>query len=146
MSNEKDIKDAETYGFSIDPCTIQYAQILGGDNCSMVSCDHYDSKITLCAKKCIGFRTKIGYESMLKPTLNPSQKDNNDPVNHPSHYTKGKYEVIDVLQDWFNDDPLIWQVGKYIARYKYKGVPVQDLKKAKFYLERKIKQLEEEKV
>jgi hypothetical protein len=66
----------------------------------------------------------------------------NDPVNRPSHYTFGKFEVIDVLQDWFSDDPLIWQVGKYIARYKHKGNPKQDLQKARFYLDRKIKELE----
>jgi len=40
----------------------------------------------------------------------------NDNVNHPNHYTFGRYEVIDVLEDWFPTDPLLWQVGKYIAR------------------------------
>jgi chaperonin cofactor prefoldin len=61
-----------------------------------------------------------------------------DPVNHPSHYTFGKYEVIDVLEDWFHDDPLLWQVGKYIARAKHKGKLVEDLEKARFYLNRRI--------
>jgi hypothetical protein len=42
-------------------------------------------------------------------------------VNHPGHYTFGKYEVIDVLEDWFPTDPLLWQVGKYIARADRKG-------------------------
>jgi hypothetical protein len=37
-------------------------------------------------------------------------------VNHPKHYTFGVFEVIDVLQDWFPTNPLLWQVGKYIAR------------------------------
>lgn len=67
------------------------------------------------------------------------EKDN---VNHPSHYTFGNYEVIDVLMDWFPDDPLAWQVGKYISRYKHKGKPLEDLRKAKFYLERLIETLE----
>jgi hypothetical protein len=61
-----------------------------------------------------------------------------DPVNHPPHYTFGKYEVIDVLQDWFATNPLLWQVVKYCARADHKGNPVQDLEKAKFYLEREI--------
>lgn len=65
-----------------------------------------------------------------------------DQVNHPSHYTFGKYEVIDVLQDWFPADPLLWQVGKYIARSSRKGKMLEDLQKARFYLERKISELE----
>ena len=63
-------------------------------------------------------------------------------VNHPPHYTFGKYEVIDVLEDWFPAEPHLWQVGKYIARAARKGDELEDLKKARWYLERKIKQLE----
>lgn len=66
----------------------------------------------------------------------------NDEVNNPAHYTFGKYEVIDVLEDWFPKEPLLWQVGKYIARAEHKGKQLQDLKKARFYLQRKIDQLE----
>lgn len=65
-----------------------------------------------------------------------------DNVNHPSHYTFGKFEVIDVLMDWFPSDPLLWQVGKYIARASRKGNELEDLKKARFYLERRIALLE----
>lgn len=65
-----------------------------------------------------------------------------DPVNHPAHYTFGKFEVIDVLQDWFADDPLAWQVVKYIARYRYKGNPIEDLMKARWYLDRRIAELD----
>ena len=65
-----------------------------------------------------------------------------DMVNNPPHYLQYRYEPIDVLEDWFPNDPLIWQVGKYISRYKYKGNEYQDLLKAKWYLERKIKQYE----
>lgn len=65
----------------------------------------------------------------------PPPQDN---VNHPSHYTFGRFEVIDVLEDWFPDDPLLWQVGKYIARASKKGKELEDLQKARFYLERRI--------
>jgi hypothetical protein len=67
---------------------------------------------------------------------------NNDPVNRSGHYTFGKYEVIDVLEDWFPADPLLWQVGKYIARAGHKGNMLEDLKKAAWYLNRRIEQLE----
>ena len=72
----------------------------------------------------------------------------NDPVNHPDHYTFGKFEVIDVIEDWglnYNRSCVI----KYVARAgrKDKAKEAEDLKKARFYLEREIKKLmpEEEK-
>jgi len=69
-------------------------------------------------------------------------RETSDPVVHPSHYTFGSYEVIDVLEDWFATDPLLWQVGKYIARASHKGRELEDLKKALFYLQRRIKKVE----
>ncbi len=68
-----------------------------------------------------------------------SDKRDHDPVDHPTHYNFGKHEVIDVLEDWFASDPLLWQVGKYIARAAHKGQRVEDLRKARFYLERAIR-------
>jgi hypothetical protein len=64
-----------------------------------------------------------------------------DAVNHPKHYTFGQYEVLDVLMDWFPDDPLLWQVGKYTARAKHKGCELEDLQKARFYLDKRIQKL-----
>lgn len=65
-----------------------------------------------------------------------------DMVNHPPHYKMGRFEVIDILEDWAADDPLIWQVLKYCSRYKHKGNPLEDLKKARWYLDRKISKME----
>ncbi len=59
-------------------------------------------------------------------------------VDHPQHYNKGKFEVIDVIEDWnlgFN----LGNTVKYIARGEHKGNCLQDLKKAAWYLEREIK-------
>lgn len=62
-----------------------------------------------------------------------------DLINWPPHYTDGRqFEPIDVLEDWFATDPLLWQVAKYIARAGRKGPAVQDLKKAEYYLKRAI--------
>lgn len=61
----------------------------------------------------------------------------NSNVEHPSHYNKGKYEVIDVIEDW----QLGFALGnaiKYIARAKHKGKYKEDLKKAIFYLQREV--------
>ena len=64
-----------------------------------------------------------------------------DMVNHPSHYNKGGYEVIDVIEDW----ELGFSLGnaiKYIARCEHKGNKKQDLEKAIFYLKRELEKEE----
>lgn len=69
----------------------------------------------------------------------------NDPVNHPSHYTQGGIECIDALTSMIsgfqdpNDAALSWQVVKYVWRHPHKGKPVQDLEKARWYLDRLIR-------
>jgi hypothetical protein len=60
-----------------------------------------------------------------------------DPVNHPSHYTQGAIETIDVIEDW-NLGYHLGQVIKYISRCDHKGKRLEDLKKAQWYLEREI--------
>jgi len=62
-------------------------------------------------------------------------------VNHPSHYTQGKIEVLDFIIDQ-NFCFFSGNVVKYLCRYKYKGEPLEDLKKAKFYLD-KLLEIEE---
>lgn len=61
----------------------------------------------------------------------------NEKVNHPNHYNMGKFEVIDVIEDWdlnFN----LGNAVKYIARSDYKGNKVEDLRKAMWYIDREI--------
>lgn len=60
-----------------------------------------------------------------------------DYVNQPKHYTKGKFEVIEVIEDWDLNFRLANAV-KYIARHEHKGKPLEDLKKALWYLQREI--------
>ena len=60
-----------------------------------------------------------------------------DKVNHPSHYTSGKIEVIDFIEDWELDFTTA-NIIKYVVRSPYKNNALEDLKKAKFYLERLI--------
>ena len=59
-------------------------------------------------------------------------------INHPPHYNQGNIEVIDAIEDWALDFHA-GNIIKYIARYKHKGKPIEDLKKARFYLDRLIK-------
>lgn len=71
-------------------------------------------------------------------TNDTSQMKKEDNVNHPSHYTFSKYEVLDVLLEWFPKNPLLWQVAKYIARAEHKNNYFEDLQKARFYLDKEI--------
>ena len=63
-------------------------------------------------------------------------------VEHPSHYAEGrKYEPIDVINDWglnFN----LGNTIKYISRAGRKNNVVEDLKKAKYYLDYEIKRVD----
>lgn len=60
-----------------------------------------------------------------------------DPVNHPAHYTTGGVETIDFIEA----KKLNYNLGnvvKYITRADHKGNRIEDLRKAKWYLEREI--------
>lgn len=67
-------------------------------------------------------------------------------VHHPEHYggEDNKYEVIKVCEAWGLDkDAYLFNVVKYVARAGKKdpSKEIEDLKKAFFYLDRKIKNL-----
>jgi predicted 2-oxoglutarate/Fe(II)-dependent dioxygenase YbiX len=62
-------------------------------------------------------------------------------VNHPQHYAGGGIEVIDAIEAWQLGFHL-GNVVKYIARAEHKGTPIQDLKKARWYLDREISRRE----
>jgi uncharacterized protein DUF3310 len=58
-------------------------------------------------------------------------------VEHPAHYNAGKIEAITVIEDW--------QLGfcegnavKYICRAAHTGRELEDLQKARWYLDRRI--------
>ena len=70
-----------------------------------------------------------------------------DNVNHPKHYTSGKIEVIDFIED----KGLNYHRGnaiKYIVRagIKDKAKEVEDLQKAVWYLEREIERNTKEQI
>lgn len=69
----------------------------------------------------------------------------NDIVNHPSHYTYGKIEVIEFIED----KNLNYHKGnaiKYICRAGKKdpSKEIEDLQKAEWYIHREIQRLEKE--
>jgi hypothetical protein len=72
-------------------------------------------------------------------------ENNKEMVNHPEHYggSENVYEAIKVIENW-NLDFHLGNTVKYISRAGKKGTDkeLQDLKKALWYLERKINNLE----
>jgi hypothetical protein len=64
-------------------------------------------------------------------------KDKSDNVNHPPHYRTGGIETIDFIEA----KDLNYRLGnvvKYVTRAEKKGNPIEDLKKARWYLDREI--------
>jgi len=64
-----------------------------------------------------------------------------DPVNNPSHYQSGGMEVIEII-DEFTPDAYSYYMGnvlKYLLRHAKKNNPKQDLEKARWYLDKMIK-------
>lgn len=58
-------------------------------------------------------------------------------IDHPSHYTRGGIEAIDAIEAWslgFN----LGNVIKYVARAGHKGQTLEDLRKARWYIDREI--------
>ena len=70
-----------------------------------------------------------------------------DQVNSPSHYTKGRIEAIEIIEDVVAGAPepvagyLVGQTLKYLLRAWHKEDAVQDLQKAALYLSRAISKL-----
>lgn len=79
----------------------------------------------------------------LPPRYVPPTRAEPDLVNHPPHYKRGGIEVIDVIEAY----ELGFRLGnvvKYILRSDAKGATLQDLKKARWYLDREISAQEKE--
>ena len=81
----------------------------------------------------------LEYLNMVKTGLEGIAR--REAVNHPPHYNQGTIEVIDAIEDWgldFNAGNVV----KYVARHQHKAEPLEDLKKARWYLDRLIEGFE----
>lgn len=72
--------------------------------------------------------------------------EDSDPVNRPSHYTAGGIECIDAIKASMSTEAFLGflkgNVQKYMWRYEKKVAPVEDLKKAQWYLSKLIEEQE----
>jgi hypothetical protein len=69
-------------------------------------------------------------------------KEVKDSVNHPSHYTQGAIECIDAIKEATKgllgiEAVCTANIIKYVWRWKFKN-GVEDLRKARWYLDRLI--------
>jgi len=106
-------------------------EVLGDDN--------YQVEVLILPEKVRG-AYYVGYSSdwtgkVLKPIETKLEM-----VEHPNHYGGDTtYEVIKVAEAWgLHKNAYLFNVLKYIARAEKKGAPLQDKKKARFYLDRDI--------
>lgn len=76
-----------------------------------------------------------GDKNMKKTAKQP------DMVDHPPHYNQGKIEVADFIEDQ-GLDFFAGNVVKYVIRAPHKNNALEDLKKARWYLDRLITQRE----
>jgi uncharacterized Ntn-hydrolase superfamily protein len=72
-------------------------------------------------------------------------KDTFDMVNHPPHYNQSGVECIDAISAATGDNFKYYLQGnimKYLWRFDYKGKAVEDLNKAKWYLDKLIEHVD----
>lgn len=78
---------------------------------------------------------------LVLPKEEPDSTSTNDNVNHPSHYETGNFECIDVMIETQGKEAVmdfcVCNAFKYIYRHNNKN-GVEDIKKAKWYLDKYI--------
>ena len=88
---------------------------------------------------------------MSLDSATPSQWDsatkNNDNIDHPQHYNAGKIECIEYLKDTLGQAGFLYylegNVKKYLHRWRHKGTGLEDLQKARWYMNRLLKELQQ---
>lgn len=97
--------------------------------CNKCKYKHSSNCTTSCKEPNKSFKNEdYGYEEI--------SNDEIDMVNHPQHYQHG-IEPIDYIES-HNLNFNLGNVIKYVSRAPFKGTEAEDLKKAKWYLEREI--------
>lgn len=88
------------------------------------------------------FEERVKAAATSRPSTPPVMTNN---VDHPSHYNQGGIETIDYIESALTEAELSGfmkgNIIKYVSREVYKN-GVEDLKKAKWYLDRLIDQIE----
>ncbi len=119
----------------------------GTANCPQRVAPRDTAKIERCERSvCGGYVKPNGQDTACSFSDCPMHIIDDPPakvVDHPSHYGGDvPHEVVKCLAAWgLESDALLWNAVKYIARHKHKGDALTDLRKAEWYLLRRIVQL-----
>nr|WP_311774953.1 DUF3310 domain-containing protein [Listeria seeligeri] len=83
------------------------------------------------------------YDNAVKTVKTSVINTDSDNINNPAHYTSGGIETLDYIKAKVNDYPsyVAGNILKYVSRYEHKN-GLEDLKKAQFYLNDLIKEME----
>lgn len=120
-----------------------------GDNPDVQTMDYPDQWFTIAQRELV---TSVNDDRLLAslndlPLVN-EKYPKRDMVNHPSHYTQGGIECIDAITaatvgKTGIEAVCVANVVKYLWRYEEKN-GLEDVKKARWYLERLINEMEAE--
>ena len=84
--------------------------------------------------------TRTNYEKLMDEKA--GVKFTADSVNSPPHYQNGTLETIEIMEHQMSVDRFLGylegSIIKYISRYEYKKNPLEDLKKAEWFLRKLI--------
>jgi len=159
--NQRPLKIGDTV--HVNNCTDIHPQIVDGSEGRVVGeqdddgnflVDFWFTRKRIGIDKIYAVTPKVDLlEQIHEDNLHDGYDDNDydpfnfDNVNKPKHYNQSKFEPIDVIQEWGGKDQFegfCWgNVIKYCSRYKHKN-GVEDLKKARYYLDKLIGSVENE--
>ena len=111
------------------------------------NCGEYVDKNAKEVARLAGFEVIEDDTPNIAETVEENSEDvKPDPVNRPAHYTSGGIECIDAMQAAFGAEAVkdfcLCNAFKYLWRHRNKN-GVEDLKKARWYLNRLITEVEE---
>lgn len=122
------------------------AKFSGEDSCDF---DEWsDDKLAIAYDHvCKNSEARLDGSHLKDAELNIEPENKPDMVSHPKHYTQGDIECIDALKAATVgkrgiEAVCVANVIKYLWRYEEKN-GIEDVRKAKFYIERLLKELEE---
>lgn len=128
MSEDKFVPKEEQSTTEYNGCNDCYYEWLGESDAPCCECKHrFDP----------GTMARLKAKDCFKPKEEKAD-DEIDMVNHPPHYVGHGIEPIEFIES-HNLNFCLGSAVKYISRAPYKGTELEDLKKAKWFLEREIK-------
>ena len=84
--------------------------------------------------------TRTNYEKLMDEKAEKNAE--NIDINSPPHYQNGTMETIEIMENQMSVERFLGylegSIIKYISRYEYKKNPLEDLKKAEWFLRKLI--------